>query len=189
MAFSSTSPAFATNEARSRRRRHRGARADQHRQDPSRDRAHAGAFLRRDRPAAAAAWRARSITRSSTAPGQRIRRADHRRREDQADKSAVLGVDRRSDAARSRRVVSRGRRNPDRGRSRTRPRLHRPHPQPARPRRDLVARRGHHAPHDRAAVARRQHRHKAAAVAARIRRRSQDHPPAAAHRDRRVFRR
>src|SRR5260370_33520797 len=48
----------------SRRRRYRGARADQHRQDPSRDRADAGAFLRRDRPAAASPG-ARSLQQDS----------------------------------------------------------------------------------------------------------------------------
>jgi hypothetical protein len=48
----------------------------------------------------------------------------------------------------------------------TRARLHRSHPASARPRRNAAAWRRHHAPDHRAAIARRQHRDTAAAVAA-----------------------
>ena len=46
--------------------------------------------------------------------GDRQRRADHRRGEDQAEEPALLGLHGRGDAARSRRVVPRRRRSPDR---------------------------------------------------------------------------
>ena len=73
--------------------------------------------------------------------GAELRRARHRRRKDQAVQSALLGLDHRGDAARSRCGVRGDRRNAARRRSRTRARLHRPHAQPARPRGDAGARR------------------------------------------------
>ena len=82
-------------------------------------------------------------------------RAHHRRGEDQAGESALLGLDGRGDAARSRRGVRRDRRDPARRRSRARPCLHRPHAQPARPRGNAGARRRHHAADGREAAARR----------------------------------
>src|SRR3979409_1544332 len=63
---------------RSWRRRYRGARADQHRQDASGDRADARAFLRRNRAAAAAAG-ARGLQQGRRPRGRGFRRADYRR--------------------------------------------------------------------------------------------------------------
>ena len=60
-----------------------------------------GAFVRHDRPAAAAAG-ARGLQQGRRPGRRRERRADHRRGEDQAAESALLGLHRRGDAARSR---------------------------------------------------------------------------------------
>ena len=76
--------------SRARRRRDRGARADQYRQDASRDRAHAGAFERHDRAAAAAA-RARGLQQVRRARRGRAGRARHRRGEDQAARTRASG--------------------------------------------------------------------------------------------------
>ncbi len=76
--------------ARARRGRHRRARADQHRQDASGHRAPACAFLRHDRPAAAAA-RARGLQQDRRARRRRLGRADHRRGEDQAEERRASG--------------------------------------------------------------------------------------------------
>ena len=119
--------------------------------------------------------------------GRRERRADHRRGEDQAAQSALLGVDRRGHAARPRRRLPRRRRNPARRRSRPRPRLHRPHAQCPRPRGDAGAGRGHHAADGGEAAARRPHRQPPAAVDAHLFRREEDHPPAAPLGDRRLL--
>ena len=89
--------------------------------------------------------------------GRRAGRADHRRGEDQAGEPALLGLHHRGDAARSRRGVRGDRRDPARRRSRARPRVHRPHAQPARPRGDAGARRRHHARHGGEAASRREH--------------------------------
>ena len=145
------------------RRRHRRARADQHRQDPSRHRADARPFVRHDRAAAAAAG-ARGLQQGRRPGRRRERRAHHRRREDQAAQPALLGGDRRGDAARSRCRLRRHRRGAARRRPRARPRLHRPHAQPPRPRGDAGAGRRHRAADGREAAARRQHRAAAAAV-------------------------
>ena len=118
---------------------------------------------------------------------RRRRRADHRRGEDQAGEPALLGLHHRGDAARSRRGVRRGRRDPARRRSRARPRVHRPHAQPARPRGDAGARRRHHARHGGEAAPRRQHPEPPAALDLALRRREETHAPAAPLRDRDVL--
>ena len=114
-------------------------------------------------------------------------RARHRRREDQAAQSALLGLDHRGDAARSRRRVRGDRRNPARRRSRTRPRLHRPHAQPARPRGDAGARRRDDARHGGEAASRREHPVAPAPLHIELRRREEAHAPAAPHRHRGVL--
>ena len=119
--------------------------------------------------------------------GRRRGRAHHRRGEDQAAQPALLGLDRRGDAARSRRGVRGDRRNPARRRSRARPRLHRPHAQPARPRGNAGARRRHHARHGREAAARREHSEPPAALDPELRGREETHAPAAPLRDRGVL--
>ena len=68
--------------------------------------------------------------------GRPQRGADHRRGEDQAGEPALLGLDRRGHAARSRRGLPGGRRGAARRRFRTRPRVHRSHAQYAGTRRD-----------------------------------------------------
>ena len=116
-----------------------------------------GAFVRHDRAAAAAAG-ARGLQQGRRAGRRRKRRADHRRGKDQAAEPALLGGDRRGDAARSRSRLRRHRRSAARRRSRPRPCLHRPHAQPPRPRGNAGARRRDGAADGRAAAARRQHR-------------------------------
>ena len=101
--------------------------------------------------------------------------------------SALLGLDHRGDAARSRCGVRGDRRNPARRRSRARPRLHRPHAQPARPRGNAGARRRHHARHGREAASRREHPVAPAALDLAFRRREEAHAPAAPLRHRRVL--
>ena len=86
----SFSPQAHPSIARPRRRRHRRARADQYRQDPSRHRADAGAFLRHDRPAAAAAG-ARGLQQMRRSGRRRQRGADHRRGENQAAQCRASG--------------------------------------------------------------------------------------------------
>ena len=76
---------------------------------------------------------------------------------------------------------------PARLRSRARPCLHRPHAQPPRARGDAGARRRHRPADGREAAARRQYRPAAAAFDAHSYRRQEDHPAAAAQRDRRVL--
>ena len=161
---------------RPRRRRHRRARADQHRQDPSRDRADARR-IRRGMIGLPLRLLAREVYNKVRRPGRRReRRADHRRGEDQAAEPALLGLDRRGDAARSRRRLRRHRRGPARRRSRARPCLHRPHAQPARPRGDAGARRRDRAADGRAAAAGRACADAPAALAAHLRRREEDRP-------------
>ncbi len=145
-----------------------------------------GAFVGHDRAAAAAA-RARGLQQMRRAGRRRERRADHRRGEDQAAEPALLGRDRRGDAARSRRRLRRDRRGPAWRRSRARPCLHRSHAQPARPRGDAGARRRDRAADGRAAAAGRARAHAAAAVAAHLRRREEADPAAAPLRSGRVL--
>ncbi len=114
-------------------------------------------------------------------------RAHYRRREDQAAEPALLGLDPGGDAARPRCVVRRDRRNSARRRSRTRACVHRPHAQPARPRRDAGARRGDHAQHGGEAASGREHPVAPAPLDAELRGREEIDAPAAPLRHRGVL--
>ena len=95
---------------------------------------------------------AREVYQQRRRQGRRgQRRPRHRRGEDQAGQAALLGLDRRGDAARPRRRLRRDRRDPARRRPRPRPRLHRPAAEPARPRGDAAHRLRDHAPAGRGA--------------------------------------
>ncbi len=159
---------------------------DQHGQDPSRDRAHAGPPVGAHRPAAAPAG-ARGVRQGRCAGRRRCGRPDHGRGEDQAGAGALLRVHGRGDAARGRRRLPRHRRGAARRRPRARPRVHRPAAACARAPRDAAARRPDHARDHRRPDPRRQFHFPAATVEAHLRGREEDHAPAVAHRRRRVL--
>ena len=125
--------------------RHRGARA---RPTPAR-RISPSSACSATRPASSACrsgcWRARSTTKVVERVGAEhvaLITGEEKIKPDQARYwVATVG----GDAARHRRALRGARRDPDRRRSRARPCLHRPHPQPPRPGRDAAARRRHDA--------------------------------------------
>ncbi len=160
-------------------------RPDQHRQDPSRHRAHARACLRHHRFPAPPA-RARELRPDGRAEGRPPRRPDHRRGEDRPARGALVLLHRRGHAARPRRRIPGGGRDPALRRPRPRPRLHRPAAARARPGRDHVPGRRDDPPAAAAAGAAGHDRDPAAAVAAQPRRPGQAGPPAAALRRGRV---
>ena len=171
---------------RAARRRRGAARADQHRQDASRDRTDALLQERLDRPAAAVA-RARGLwaRRPEGRGGQG--RARHGRGEDQAALAGLLDRDRGGHAARSRRRVCGDRRGAAFRRLRPRPHLHRSPAALARQERNAADRRrdarsGHSALH-----ARRADFLAPAAVAAHPCRGEEDRAAAAAQRRRRLL--
>ena len=140
-------------------------RSDEHRQDPSRHRAHAGARLRHHRLPPPPA-RPRELRPHGGAQGRPPRRPDHRRGEDRPARGALVLLHRRGHAARPRRRVPGGGRDPALRRPRPRPRLHRP--AAARPRhgRDHVPGRRDDPPAAASPGAAGQRRDAAAAVAA-----------------------
>ncbi len=94
---------------------HRSPRPDQYGQDDARHRTDAGPSLGPDWSAAAAAG-ARGLCQARREGRRRGCRPRHRRGKDQAARRALLGGDRRSDAARHRCLLPRHRRDPDRRR-------------------------------------------------------------------------
>ena len=166
----------------------RRSRPDQHRQDPSGGRAHAGPFLGHDRPAAEAPG-ARDLRpdRQGARPG--VRRPHHRRGKDRPRRSAVFRLHGRGDAARPQGGIPRGRRNPALRRPRARPRLHPPAPACAGPVGDDAAWRGDRRAAGPPPLSRRLDPVPRAAVDAELRGPTKIDPPAAAQRRRRLLRR
>ena len=164
----------------------RRSRPDQHRQDASRGRAHAGPFVGHDRPAAAIA-RARDLRSRGQGARSGAGRAHHRRGEDRPRPCAIFRLHGRGDAARSAGRVPRGRRDPALRRPRARPRLHPSSPACARASETMLLGRGD----DRSArpppLPRRRNPVPRAAFDALLRRPEEADPPAAPQRDRRLF--
>ena len=169
-----------------RPRRHRGPRADQHRQDASRHRADARAPDRHDRAAPAAA-RPGGLPARRREGGPREGRPRHRRGEDQAGPAALLDLHHRGDAAGPRRGVRGHRRDPARRRHGPRPRLHRPPALRPRPGGDPADRLLDHAAAGPGPDPQRPHHDQAAALAAHLRGGEAAVAAAPAHRHRGVL--